>query len=76
FELKAILKKIESRIITMSNTKFPISLSLFQILFGILVQEKILTDENILKSFFFKPESFYVIFPDLKEKKLNTFTIS
>lgn len=75
FELKAILKKIESRIITMSDTKFPISLSLFQLLFGILVQEKIVTDENILKTFFFKPESFCIIFPDLKEKKLNNFII-
>jgi ppGpp synthetase/RelA/SpoT-type nucleotidyltranferase len=75
FELKAIFKLIEISLKKLNEDGFPMSLSLYQIIFGILVQEKIINDENLSKIRFFKPDAFFIIFTDLKYKKLLEFEI-
>lgn len=75
YELKAIFRKIEIEIIRLKSIGFPISLSIHQVLFGILAKENILTDDDLSKFIFYKPESFLLIFPELIEKRFLEFKI-
>lgn len=75
FELKAMFEKIDIGITELNNTSFPMSLSLYQIVFGIIMKNNLVSRENLSKTIFFKPESFYSIFPELKDIKINEFKI-
>ena len=55
----------------MKSTGFPMSLSLYQILFGVLVKENIINDKELSEITFYKPEAFFLIFPELRNKKFS-----
>ena len=75
YELKNIFKLIELGILNLKSTGFPMSLSLYQILFGVLVKENIINDKELSEITFYKPEAFFLIFPELRNKKFSEFTI-
>ncbi|MCG8409832.1 MAG: hypothetical protein MI739_00935 [Bacteroidales bacterium] len=74
-KLKEIFKKINNSIALFNRTSFPMSLSLFQIIFGILFKEDLISKNIVKKSSFYKSESFELIFNELSFDKITGFKI-
>lgn len=74
-ELTEIFKNIDTELNLMNEKGFPMSLSLFQVIFGIFLKYKIIGSEDISKTSFYKTDSFMTVFPELKELKIKVFEI-
>lgn len=74
-ELGQIFTIIETELKIFDKQNFPMSLSLFQLCFGMLLKNNIL-NEILIKEFpFHKGELFYTIFPECRDKALQDFRI-
>ena len=74
-EVKELTTNIDLEIEKMNIDGFPLSLSLYQIIFGILAKKNLIGD-NVLKNLIiYRSEAFDFIFPELKNIKLNKFNI-
>ena len=74
-QLKSILKILRKGLEDLKNGGFPISLSLFQIIFGLLVKENLVSEYSLSKAVFYKSDSFKIIFPSLSTKSINEFKL-
>lgn len=74
-ELNSIFSKIEAKLLEMKKAGFPISLSLFQIIYGIFILEGFHATHKDSKTVFLKPEAFEVVFPELKDIEIREFRI-
>ena len=75
-ELTKILKLIEVYINTFTIDNFPMSLSLYQVCYGVLLKEGELSEEVFKKKPFHKSDLFETIFPECKNKKIKEFVIN
>lgn len=74
-ELKTLIRIIDNDLDGLNSAGFPMGLSLYQIVFGILAKHKIIKKKVLNDIVFFKSESFNAIFPELKTIKLNEFEV-
>ncbi|KJD36086.1 hypothetical protein PW52_05570 [Tamlana sedimentorum] len=74
-ELKLIFNNINTELNLINQKGFPMSLSLFQIIFGIFLKYEIIEPEDISKNVFYKTDTFLTVFPELKELKIKEFQI-
>jgi ppGpp synthetase/RelA/SpoT-type nucleotidyltranferase len=74
-ELNKIFKNIDTELSILNSKGFPMSLSLFQVVFGIFLKYKVIDLEDVSKTTFYKSDTFLTVFPELKELKLNEFEI-
>jgi ppGpp synthetase/RelA/SpoT-type nucleotidyltranferase len=74
-ELSDIFKLLENNFNQFSQGTFPMSLSLYQLCFGILLKENILSEKINNEHPFHKSELFYTIFPECKDKRIKEFII-
>lgn len=74
-ELKIIFGKVDEEIERLNHVGFPMSLSLYQIIFGILAKNEILSNNELMNLVFFKCESFTTIFPELASAKFREFEV-
>jgi ppGpp synthetase/RelA/SpoT-type nucleotidyltranferase len=74
-ELTKILTLFENSFIKFMQTDFPMSLSLYQLCFGILLKENILSEKISNEHPFHKSDLFNTIFPECKDKRIKEFVI-
>jgi hypothetical protein len=74
--MNRILKIIENQFSTFTLRDFPMSLSLYQICYGILLCNGIITEEFSKKHPFHKSDIFEIIFPLSKNFKIKEFEIN
>ena len=80
---KPLIKELENIFNTINKNieellkkdTFPMSLSFFQIIFGILLKENFIKDEIIIKRYVVIDNVFIITFPELKEKKFIEFKV-
>jgi len=75
-EIESVLQKIKSNFEIFSQSDFPMSLSLYQLCYGILIKENIVSDDVLNNVPFLKSEVFEIIFPDSKNKRIKEFKIN
>jgi ppGpp synthetase/RelA/SpoT-type nucleotidyltranferase len=74
-ELKTLFEKVDSELDNLNSKGFPMSLSLYQVIFGILLKNNMVDTENLSKITFYKSDTFLTVFPELKGIKINEFKI-
>lgn len=74
-ELRTIIERIDLGLDELNSIDFPKSLSLYQIVFGILATGKLIKEDQINKIVLFKYDSFNVVFPELVKIKSKEFKI-
>lgn len=74
-ELNEIFKNIDKELNLLNTKGFPMSLSLFQVMFGILLKNKVIDLVDISKIIFYKSETFLTVFPELNKLKIKEFEI-
>jgi hypothetical protein len=75
-ETVKILKLIENQLTELSNGSFPMSLSLYQICYGILLCSGIISEDVSKKYPFHKSDIFEIVFPASKNFKIKEFEIN
>lgn len=74
-ELKAIFDQIEKELDLLNTKGFPMTLSLYQVFFGILLKQRLIEVADISKLNFYKSDTFLTIFPELNGLKIKEFKI-
>lgn len=74
-ELKTIFEKIEDNLNNFTKMSFPMSLSLYQLCYGIFLKEEIISEEIYSTYPFHKSELFLTIFPECRVKRIKEFVI-
>jgi len=75
-ELELIIYKIGSHFEVFLQNDFPMSLSLYQLCYGILIEENLVSEEVIKNIPFHKSEIFPIIFPESRNRKIKEFKIN
>lgn len=75
-ELSLILNTIKKNCEFLSQIDFPMSLSLFQLCFGIMIKENIISQVELKSIPFHKSDIFEIIFPESKGLKIKEFKIN
>lgn len=75
-ELTKVLSSIEQHLKKFASEDFPMSLSLYQLCYGILLKESIISDEVLRNVPFHKGDLFETIFPESKDAKIKIFQIN
>ena len=73
--MKLIFETIDSELDNLNSKGFPMSLSLYQVFFGIFLKNNIVDTEDVSKITFYKSDTFLTVFPELKEVKIKEFEI-
>jgi len=74
-DLIVIFKSIDEFLELFRNTSFPMSMSLFQIIFGILLSRRLIAEHTFNKRPFLLGEIFSIVFPDTKGLSISEFII-
>lgn len=75
-ELTKILNVLEKQLEIFSSGNFPMSLSLYQLCFGILLKESFIHEDTLSKIPFHKSDLFETIFPESKDVRIKEFIIN
>lgn len=75
-ELTLILNAIKTNCVLFSQSDFPMSLSLYQLCFGILIKEEFISQNELISIPFHKSDMFEIIFPESKGFKIKEFKIN
>ncbi|MFZ1586813.1 MAG: hypothetical protein WAT40_18755, partial [Saprospiraceae bacterium] len=75
-ELTRILNVLEKQLEFFSSGDFPMSLSLYQLCYGILLKESYISEDTLSKVPFHKSDLFETIFPESKELRIKEFVIN
>ena len=75
-QISEFVNKIERHLLTYKKDGYPMSLTLYQLIFGILIKENIINDSIIEKQPLIIDEIFENYFPEIKKKKYIPFQLS
>lgn len=75
-ELSTVLNSIKNNFETFAQNDFPMSLSLFQLCFGIIIKENFVTQDELKSIPFHKSDIFEIVFPESKGLKIKEFKIN
>ncbi|WP_335965449.1 hypothetical protein [Galbibacter sp. PAP.153] len=74
-ELKTIFECIDNELDHLNKIGFPMTLSLYQVFFGVLLKHKLVDIGDISKITFYKTDTFLRVFPELIDLSINEFKI-
>lgn len=74
-ELKTIFECIDKELDNLNKRGFPMTLSLYQVFFGVLLKHKLIDIGDISKINFYKTDTFLTVFPELIDLNINEFKI-
>lgn len=75
-EMTKILSTLEMQLKAFSSEDFPMSLSLYQLCYGILLKESFISEATLSKIPFHKSDLFETIFPESKDLRIKEFVIN
>jgi len=75
-ELSRVLDILEMHLKTFSLGDFPMSLSLYQLCYGIFLKESVISEDTITKLPFHKSDLFETVFPESREVRIKQFIIN